>query len=300
MKIYKPIKKLSTIVFFISFSNLVLIIHSCKTAKPLPRENSSLASHPQSEIWERAPILLNHQAPFAKAPWLKPSVPKGAFSPSNIPISVRPNQDQHASYKWGQWGWDFSAPEGTELVATVEGCIRDVSNRGFKANATFDELNAIRARAQYGDENAEELWDIIYYEGANFVVLNWIDGSDKASLGERNIESLYMHLEKVYPWIKPGVCVKRGTPIGTLGSTGYTSGPHLHYQVQKFKHYKNKFTHKQSHWLESIPIAFDALFNGKKRGKYDPAFSSVMASRNDSSAAKAPPSNQIDASLPSI
>jgi hypothetical protein len=105
------------------------------------RENSgsNIASHVQAEIWRTVPNISNHHAPFAKSIWLKPPLPKSAFSPSNIPISVRPNQDQHASYQWGKWGWDFSAPEGTELVATVEGCIRDVSNTGIKFSASFEQ-----------------------------------------------------------------------------------------------------------------------------------------------------------------
>jgi murein DD-endopeptidase MepM/ murein hydrolase activator NlpD len=43
-------------------------------------------------------------------------------------------------------------------------------------------------------------------------------------------ETIFGHLNKVL--VRPGQRVKRGQPIGLVGNTGFSTGPHLHYQVQ--------------------------------------------------------------------
>ncbi|HZG55668.1 M23 family metallopeptidase [Paenibacillus sp.] len=45
------------------------------------------------------------------------------------------------------------------------------------------------------------------------------------------LETVYMHLSKTL--VKKGQNVKKGEKIGTLGSTGRSTGPHLHYEVHK-------------------------------------------------------------------
>ena len=40
----------------------------------------------------------------------------------------------------------------------------------------------------------------------------------------------YLHLHRIYAAIKPGAKVKQGQRIGSVGMTGYATGPHLHYE----------------------------------------------------------------------
>lgn len=75
----------------------------------------------------------------------------------------------------------------------------------------------------------------VYASGDGVVVRN-----TRSNYGYGNIikidhgygyETVYAHLSKSY--IKKGQKVKRGQLIGAVGSTGLSTGPHLHYEVRK-------------------------------------------------------------------
>ena len=46
------------------------------------------------------------------------------------------------------------------------------------------------------------------------------------------MSTLYGHMGRFLPNIAPGVAVKAGTPIGLVGSTGSSTGAHLHFEVR--------------------------------------------------------------------
>ena len=62
-------------------------------------------------------------------------------------------------------------------------------------------------------------WQKIY---GNFIMVKHNDG----------FITLYAHLSKVN--VKVNQFVEQGEFIGTLGSTGRTTGPHLHFEVRKY------------------------------------------------------------------
>jgi murein DD-endopeptidase MepM/ murein hydrolase activator NlpD len=49
---------------------------------------------------------------------------------------------------------------------------------------------------------------------------------------KNGITTLYMHLQRFARGLKPGVRVRQRQVIGTVGSTGLATGPHLHYGIK--------------------------------------------------------------------
>ena len=61
----------------------------------------------------------------------------------------------------------------------------------------------------------------------------WCGGGGNCVVIKHNstYKTIYAHMSKFAPGIKKGVRVKQGQTIGYVGSTGKSTGPHLHYEV---------------------------------------------------------------------
>ncbi|TEU25224.1 MAG: M23 family metallopeptidase, partial [Gammaproteobacteria bacterium] len=58
-----------------------------------------------------------------------------------------------------------------------------------------------------------------------------------------NYTTVYAHLSKFARGLKPSSKVKKGQVIGYVGSTGRSTGPHLHYELRYKGIRQNPLTH---------------------------------------------------------
>ncbi|MGP1560502.1 MAG: M23 family metallopeptidase [Helicobacteraceae bacterium] len=89
-------------------------------------------------------------------------------------------------------GIDLRAKMDTVVYATADGIVKKVRNEQQDVNSGYGKL-------------------LVLVHGFGF-------------------ETLYAHLNNVI--VKSGQFVKKGQPIAYSGSTGYSNGPHLHYEVR--------------------------------------------------------------------
>jgi murein DD-endopeptidase MepM/ murein hydrolase activator NlpD len=99
-----------------------------------------------------------------------------------------------------EYAVDFNCPVATPVLAARDGTVI-----------------ATNARAQGAGTSPEFLDD----RRANFVIVQHGDGT----LGE------YMHLAPSGVVVEPGQPVRRGQRLGLSGNTGFSTTPHLHFQV---------------------------------------------------------------------
>ncbi len=61
---------------------------------------------------------------------------------------------------------------------------------------------------------------------------------------QRGMVSIYGHLSRISPEVHPNAWVHMGQVIGWVGSTGLSTGPHLHFALEKEGNYVNPLTEK--------------------------------------------------------
>lgn len=151
------------------------------------------------------------------------TAPAGAQPPAqtqdhqnaSAPTRVRPVSEYRVSARYGQrggrWssgrhtGLDFAAPHGRQVRAAQAGRVASAG------------------------------WDGPY--GRSIVIGHGAPGSPAAGLATRaprsahgnGLRTRYAHLSGIR--VRPGDRVQAGTPIGRIGSTGNSTGPHLHFEV---------------------------------------------------------------------
>lgn len=179
-------------------------------------------AHDAKVGWIRAD-LLGAKAPVKEAPAPKAAQGKAAPAASEKPAAARtggklqwPTAGKIGS-KWGMrkhpilgytrlhGGVDISGPVGQPIYAAEDGVV---------------------TKAAYGHNSGS---------GNNVRI-------DHGTLSGKSVETAYLHMSKIS--VKVGQKVRRGQVIGTLGNTGLSTGPHLHFSV-----YLNGANSNPAPWL---------------------------------------------------
>lgn len=102
------------------------------------------------------------------------------------------------------WAWDFATPDAKSFPILV---------------ARGGTVTHVKMSSSTGCSDASCM------DYANYVVIDHGDGTS----------SVYLHLEHgtLAPGIRCGEKVVQGQPLAMAGSTGFATGVHLHYQVNK-------------------------------------------------------------------
>lgn len=129
-----------------------------------------------------------------------------------FPVSQSHDTGSHLGK--GAEAWDFALPVGTPIVAPAAGTVRKL-----RQDSTI-----------YG-------CDPKYAYDANYIIIEFGDGT----------EGLFLHLKANSSELSVGDKVGVGDPLGEIGMSGFTCGPHLHFQVQETC---------DSWWCSSVPATF--------------------------------------------
>lgn len=120
-----------------------------------------------------------------------------------------------------------------ENLPSESGFLRPVSGRitshfGYRTNPVTGEYKlhkGIDYAGNYGDDIKASKSGVVEYSG-------WISGYGKTIiLGHGNgVQTLYPHAQELY--VNSGETVSQGEVIAAVGSTGNSTGPHLHFEIR--------------------------------------------------------------------
>ncbi|WP_291398601.1 M23 family metallopeptidase [Devosia sp.] len=130
---------------------------------------------------------------------------------------------------------DFYDPEGETgkrflTRRPVKGGGRLVSRFGYRVHPIFK-----TRKLHTGSDFAAPLGTPIYAAGDGVVErAQWVSGYGKyVQLKHVNgIETAYGHMSRIADGLEPGMPVRQGQIIGYVGSTGNSTGNHLHYEIR--------------------------------------------------------------------
>lgn len=140
--------------------------------------------------------------------------------PKVISIGTKyiPNVGSTASWGWPtNPGYTFSSYYGYRLAVFGEGNFHsgiDIAGTGYGSNV-YAANNGVIETMTYT------------YSYGNYIIINHNNG----------YYSLYAHMSGFAPGLSVGSTVSRGQTIGYVGSSGWATGPHLHFEIRTCSRY---------------------------------------------------------------
>lgn len=118
------------------------------------------------------------------------------------------------------WHGVFYTPIDIRSVSTDFGTVRTTQERGKYSHNALDVLGVPRS-VVWATQDGVVVLKERYAHAGNTVIIDHGCG----------VLSLFFHLED-FANLNVGDPIKKGSPVGTLGMTGYASGYHLHWEVR--------------------------------------------------------------------
>ncbi len=118
------------------------------------------------------------------------------------------------------WGWPSES--GWTITDDYAWRIHPITGER-KFHQAIDIAGTGYNSAIYAANNGTVIVKEYHYSYGNYIVINHNNG----------YYTLYAHMNKFMDGIEVGSTVARGQQIGYVGSTGYSTGPHIHFEVWK-------------------------------------------------------------------
>ncbi len=158
-----------------------------------------------------------------------------AGSPQLLYAALATAEKSRALYRWtppgGKPGWydGNGASVVRALMRTPVDGARISSNFGYRRHPIlgFQKLHR-------GTDFAAPTGTPIYASGdatVTFAAMKGANGNFVRLLHDNGWYTLYLHLSRFAPGLTVGMRVQQGQAIGAVGTTGRSTGPHLHYEV---------------------------------------------------------------------
>jgi len=189
------------------------IFMSAEGRKPL---QLAAQSDPSPEVPPAASVTFTGALSSAPAP-----VASSTSYSSSYPVA-------RGTYSGGMRPFKWLVPKLSRLMFPLPFPVPITSAFGWRIHP-ISGLSSFHAGVDLGAETGTP---ILAADSGKVTIADWLGGYGLSVLlehSEGQFATRYAHLSQVF--VQPGQWVEKGTVIGLVGSTGNSTGPHLHYEL---------------------------------------------------------------------